>query len=87
MQWRSGARQHLEASQPGHGSTRHLRYVGAEVAIGSFLVNYMHEPDIGNLNLETAAKYLTGLLGRRHGRPLHRLLVLQSDSAARCARI
>jgi len=34
-------------------------YVGAEVAIGSFLVNYMHEPEIGNLNLETAAKYLT----------------------------
>ncbi len=34
-------------------------YVGAEVAIGSFLVNYMHEPEIGNLTLETAAKYLT----------------------------
>ncbi len=33
-------------------------YVGAEVAIGSFLVNYMHEAEIGNLNLETAAKFL-----------------------------
>jgi len=33
-------------------------YVGAEVAIGSFLVNYLHEPNIGNLDLETAAKYL-----------------------------
>lgn len=33
-------------------------YVGAEVAIGSFLVNYMHEPNIGNLDLETAAKFL-----------------------------
>jgi len=33
-------------------------YVGAEVAIGSFLVNYLHEPLIGNLDLETAAKYL-----------------------------
>ena len=33
-------------------------YVGAEVAIGSFLVNYLHEPVIGNLDLETAAKYL-----------------------------
>jgi FHS family L-fucose permease-like MFS transporter len=33
-------------------------YVGAEVAIGSFLVNYMHEPEIGNLSLETAAKFL-----------------------------
>ena len=34
-------------------------YVGAEVAIGSFLVNYLHEPYIGNLDLETAAKFLT----------------------------
>ena len=34
-------------------------YVGAEVAIGSFLVNYFHEPNIGNLDLETAAKYLS----------------------------
>ena len=33
-------------------------YVGAEVAIGSFLVNYMHEPNIGNLDLETGAKFL-----------------------------
>jgi FHS family L-fucose permease-like MFS transporter len=34
-------------------------YVGAEVAIGSFLVNYLHEPLIANLDLETAAKYLS----------------------------
>jgi len=34
-------------------------YVGAEVAIGSFLVNYMHEPNIGNLELERAAGYLS----------------------------
>ena len=34
-------------------------YVGAEVAIGSFLVNYLHEPFIANLDLETAAKYLS----------------------------
>jgi MFS transporter, FHS family, L-fucose permease len=34
-------------------------YVGAEVSIGSFLVNYMHESNIGNLGLETAAKFLT----------------------------
>jgi MFS transporter, FHS family, L-fucose permease len=33
-------------------------YVGAEVAIGSFLVNYMHEAEIGSLNLETAARFL-----------------------------
>jgi MFS transporter, FHS family, L-fucose permease len=34
-------------------------YVGAEVAIGSFLVNYLHEPNIGGLTLETAAKVLS----------------------------
>ena len=34
-------------------------YVGAEVAIGSFLVNFFHEPNIGNLALETGAKLLT----------------------------
>ncbi len=33
-------------------------YVGAEVAIGSFLVNYMHEPEIGGLSLEKAASFL-----------------------------
>ena len=33
-------------------------YVGAEVAIGSFLVNLFHEPNIGNLSLETGAKLL-----------------------------
>jgi len=40
------------------GAIAIFAYVGAEVAIGSFLVNYMHEPEIGNLNLETAAKFL-----------------------------
>ena len=34
-------------------------YVGAEVAIGSFLVNYMNMPDIGNLRADVAAKYLS----------------------------
>jgi MFS transporter, FHS family, L-fucose permease len=34
-------------------------YVGAEVAIGSFLVNYLNQPDIGNLTLKAAAGYLT----------------------------
>jgi MFS transporter, FHS family, L-fucose permease len=33
-------------------------YVGAEVAIGSFLINYMNLPDIGNLQADVAAKYL-----------------------------
>jgi len=41
------------------GTIAIFTYVGAEVAIGSFLVNYMNLPDIGNLRAETAAKYLT----------------------------
>ena len=41
------------------GALAIFAYVGAEVSIGSFLVNYMHLPDVGNLNLEVAAKYLT----------------------------
>jgi len=40
------------------GALAIFAYVGAEVSIGSFLVNYMHEPNIGNLDLETAAKFL-----------------------------
>ncbi len=33
-------------------------YVGAEVSIGSFLTNYFHTPEIGNLTLKDAAKML-----------------------------
>lgn len=33
-------------------------YVGAEVAIGSLLVNYMSQPYIGNISLQAAAKLL-----------------------------
>ena len=40
------------------GALAIFTYVGGEVAIGSFLVNYMHEPSIGNLPLGTAAKFL-----------------------------
>lgn len=34
-------------------------YVGAEVAIGSFLVNYLSQSYIGNLSLKTAAGYVS----------------------------
>src|SRR5271163_3703425 len=34
-------------------------YVGAEVAIGSFMVNYLSQPDIGNLTEKLAAGYLS----------------------------
>jgi FHS family L-fucose permease-like MFS transporter len=34
-------------------------YVGAEVSIGSFLINYFSQPDIGNLTEFAAAKYVS----------------------------
>ncbi len=34
-------------------------YVGAEVSIGSFLVNYFNQPEIGNLTLQQAANYVS----------------------------
>jgi MFS transporter, FHS family, L-fucose permease len=40
------------------GAVGIFTYVGAEVAIGSFLVNYLHEPDIGNLSYAKAGAYL-----------------------------
>ena len=44
-------------------------YVGAEVAIGSFLINYLSMPDIGDINEATAAGYVSlywggAMLGR-----------------------
>lgn len=44
-------------------------YVGAEVSIGSFLVNYFHEPDIGGLTEKVAASFVAfywcgAMLGR-----------------------
>jgi FHS family L-fucose permease-like MFS transporter len=40
------------------GAVGIFTYVGAEVAIGSFLVNYLHEPEIGNLSYAKAGAYL-----------------------------
>ena len=40
------------------GAIAIFTYVGAEVSIGSFLVNYLHEPNIGNLTLVEAGAYL-----------------------------
>jgi FHS family L-fucose permease-like MFS transporter len=34
-------------------------YVGAEVSIGSFLINYFSQPDIGNLTQLAASKYVS----------------------------
>jgi MFS transporter, FHS family, L-fucose permease len=34
-------------------------YVGAEVSIGSFLVNYLSQPDIGTMTVKVAARYVS----------------------------
>jgi FHS family L-fucose permease-like MFS transporter len=34
-------------------------YVGAEVAIGSLLVNYMSQPNIGNVSMQVAARFVS----------------------------
>ena len=34
-------------------------YVGAEVSIGSFLVNYMSQPYVGNIPVQIAARYVS----------------------------
>lgn len=47
-------------------------YVGAEVSIGSFLVNYLSQPNIGNMTEKAAALYVTfywgsAMIGRLAG--------------------
>lgn len=47
-------------------------YVGAEVSIGSFLVNYLSQPEIGNMTEKAAAVYVTfywgsAMIGRLGG--------------------
>ena len=38
-------------------------YVGAEVSIGSFMVNYLSMPDIGHMSEQQAANYVSGYWG------------------------
>jgi FHS family L-fucose permease-like MFS transporter len=54
-------------------------YVGAEVSIGSFLVNYLSQPNIGNLSQKVAASYVAfywggAMIGRFIGSALLRRL-------------
>jgi FHS family L-fucose permease-like MFS transporter len=51
------------------GAVAIFMYVGAEVAIGSFLVNFMSQPEVGGLSEHVAGKYLSfywggAMLGR-----------------------
>jgi FHS family L-fucose permease-like MFS transporter len=69
-------------------------YVGAEVSIGSFLVNYFSQPDIGGLSERTAAGYVSlywggAMVGRFIGSGLVRKvnagIVLGCAAVAACA--
>jgi FHS family L-fucose permease-like MFS transporter len=61
--------EHIEQREAGDSIWRHrhlvlgavaiFTYVGAEVAIGSFLVNYFVQPDIGALAAPVAAQYVS----------------------------
>ncbi|NVJ49999.1 MAG: sugar MFS transporter [Gammaproteobacteria bacterium] len=69
------------------GALAIFAYVGAEVAIGSFLVNYFNQPNIGNLTEAQAAHYVSyywggAMVGRFIGaflmlkiRPSHLLII------------
>jgi FHS family L-fucose permease-like MFS transporter len=41
------------------GALAIFAYVGAEVSIGSFLVNYMSQPYVGNIPVQIAARYVS----------------------------
>src|SRR5207245_10807142 len=61
-----GAERHGKAGGPSIWKYRQLVlgmvgifvYVGAEVSIGSFLINYLSQPNIGNMPEMVAAKYV-----------------------------
>ena len=48
-------------------------YVGAEVSIGSYLINYFSQADIGNISELAAAKYVSVLLARSHDWTIRRV--------------
>jgi FHS family L-fucose permease-like MFS transporter len=59
------------------GAVGIFAYVGAEVSIGSFLVNYLGQPDIGGFSPKTAAGYVSfywagAMVGRFLGAPMLR---------------
>jgi MFS transporter, FHS family, L-fucose permease len=76
------------------GAVAIFAYVGAEVAIGSFLVNYLGQPTIGNLPAKIAARYVSlywggAMIGRFIGAGVLRRVrtgkVLAAAAIAACA--
>jgi MFS transporter, FHS family, L-fucose permease len=61
-----------------YGALGIFAYVGAEVSVGSFLVNYFGQPDIAGLSPQVAAGYVSFYWGGGYGGALHR----RSRSAA-----
>jgi MFS transporter, FHS family, L-fucose permease len=99
---KSAAEEQGEAAETSVWSARHLVlgalgiffYVGAEVAIGSFLVNYFSQPSIGNMPEKSAAAYVSfywggAMVGRFIGSALLQKLrterVLGFAALAACA--
>lgn len=69
----------LGHSQLALGALAIFCYVGAEVSIGSFLINYLGEPNIGGLEVYSAAAYVGyywggAMIGRFLGSALLRLV-------------
>jgi MFS family permease len=54
------------------GAVAIFTYVGAEVAIGSILINFLGQPSMGSMSHADAARFVS-LLGRRDGGPADRL--------------
>jgi MFS transporter, FHS family, L-fucose permease len=71
----SGATSHKSAWRDKHlvlGALGLFVYVGAEVSIGSFMINFDSSPEIGNISMQQAAKYVAmywggAMIGRFSG--------------------
>jgi FHS family L-fucose permease-like MFS transporter len=55
------------------GAVAIFTYVGAEVAIGSILINFLGQPSMGSISHAVAAGYVSLYWGGAMGRPLHRI--------------
>ena len=65
----------LKRPRFGFGALCIFLYVGAEVSIGSLIVNYLMQNDVLGTTAAGAGKMVMYLLGRRDGRPVHRLIL------------
>ena len=79
-----------DSRMAGRGGFSHLRlgalaiffYVGAEVAIGSMMINFLGQPSMGGLSHEAAAKYVSLYWGGAMVRAVHRVFCAAEDSGA-----